>query len=466
MDSFEKRVHRHEEIKRVFILTLAANLLVAAAKLAVGIVTHSLAMVADGLHSMLDGASNVVGLIGNTIASQPPDEDHPYGHRRFEPLASMIIGGILLLTAWEVITTSISRLSSAVSPEIGIVNFAVMGVTLAVNITVTIYQRRQGKRLQSELLLADAEHTRSDVFASLTVIGSLIGIWLGALWLDTVAALFIVGLILRAAWKIVSQSGDILVDKAVLDSQKVGRIVSGVAGVEEVGRVRSRGPQDDIHLDVDIIVASPTTTEHGEAIAREVRSQLRDQFGGITDIRVSVLPNQEGSKDLSLMARAQADALGLKVHEVIPAHTESGLRLKMHVEVPPDQTVGEAHELVSEFERRLEEHIPDLEKTVTHIEPASENISNKLVITGESYMLAGKALTIAEKMYPDWDWHDIDMYREDDGGYVMTIHVHVDADMPLLDAHHASEKVEARIRAEVPQLHEVTIHTEPHNAVQ
>lgn len=456
--------NRGKKVQRVIITTLGANLAVAAAKLVVGALTRSLAMLADGLHSLLDAASNIVGLVGNSVASRPPDENHPYGHRRFETLASMIIGGVLLLSAWEIVTTSINRLSSdPVSPDIRPINFIVMTVTLVINLIVTLYQTRKGQEYQSELLLADAAHTQTDIFSSLTVIVSLFAVQMGLPWVDIVAALVIVGLILKAAWEIVTRSSGILVDQAVLDAAQVEDVIGDVAGIEQVSRIRSRGPADDVHLDVDIIVPGPTTAEHSDAITAEVRNRLQQSFDGLTDIRVYTTPAERPTDDLSLIARAEADALGVKIHELRVAIAESGLRLKMHVEVPPEQTVGEAHQLVSQFEERLEQAIPNLEKTLTHIEPAPVE-DNQLVTSGEAYLLAGKALIIAEAAQPDWAWHDVDMYAEGDGGYVMTVHAHVDPMMPLSDAHHAAEDVEAKIRAQIPHLHEVTIHTEPYGS--
>lgn len=208
---------RHSGVRRVLILTLIANILVAVAKIVVGLLTRSLAMVADGFHSSFDATSNIVGLVSSTLAARPPDRDHPYGHRRFETLASMLIGGMLLLTAWEVTKSSISRLIEGGTPEATVVSFAVMAATMAINLVVTTYERREGKRLRSEFLLADAEHTRSDVLVSLTVIASLIAVRLGVLWVDAVAALIVVVLLGRAAWQIVSRSASILVDQATID---------------------------------------------------------------------------------------------------------------------------------------------------------------------------------------------------------------------------------------------------------
>lgn len=453
---------RRSDIQRVLIITLVANLTVAAAKITIGLMSGSLAMVADGVHSSLDSTSNVIGLIGNVLAGRPPDEGHPYGHRRFETLASMMIGGILLLTGWELIKSSIDRLGTHEAPEIGTLNFIVMAVTLAINFGVMTYETREGKRLNSEFLIADAAHTRSDILVSLTVVTSLIAVQFGLTWVDPIAAMVVVLLIAVVAWRIVSSAAAILVDRAALDASDVTGIVEGVAGVQGVSRVRSRGPTDEIHLDLDIQVAGPTTAEHTDAIAGEVRRQLRDHFTGLEEVQVNFVPMRDASPATALIVRAHADALGLAAHEIISIPTSEGdtLALEMHVEVQPDQSVGQAHTLVTELEQRIKQAIPTLTRIVTHIEPA-EVVTDVPSPNGTANRLVYAALQIAERMYPAYRWHDLEIRLESDGGYALSMHCHVSANMPLEEAHLMAEAVETQVRAELPELHRVTIHTEP-----
>lgn len=451
---------RHFQIQRVLIITLVANLFVAFAKVIVGVLSGSLAMVADGFHSSLDGLSNVIGLISNKLASRPPDEEHPYGHRRIETLASLAIGGVLLLTAWEIIENSIQRLTEGGAPQITALNFAAMLGTLGVNLAVTVYERRAGRRLNSEFLLADAEHTRSDIFVSLTVLASLVAVRYGIDWIDPVAALVVVALIAVVAGKILRHSAAILVDRAVLDSRTVSSIAKSVAGVGHIIQVRSRGPSDDVHLDLDVEVAGPTTAERSDAMAREMRTRLRKRFPGLTDIRVYFYPQRNAPPDVSALVRAEADALGIGAHEITSAISEEGMVLELHVEVPPDQSIGEAHMVVTEMEERLQQVIPNVERIVTHIEPAPprEEIRHT---GGDARVLARQALNIARELYPAHVWHDLDIRAEADGGYALSMHCHVPEDMRIEDAHHIAETVETQLRATLPSLHRVTIHTEP-----
>ena len=159
---------RVRDIKRVLLVILGLNLLVAAAKGIVAWASGSLSVSADALHSTLDGASNIVGLIAITLAAAEPDSDHPYGHRKFEVLGALGIGVLLAGAAWNILTEAWARWRSPRSIESDWTTFAVMGATMAVNIVVAVYERRRGRELQSEVLIADSTHTRSDVLATLT----------------------------------------------------------------------------------------------------------------------------------------------------------------------------------------------------------------------------------------------------------------------------------------------------------
>ncbi|MCC6905581.1 MAG: cation diffusion facilitator family transporter [Anaerolineae bacterium] len=451
---------RTRAIRRVLIITFVANLAVAATKLAIGLITHSLAMQADGVHSSLDGVSNIVGLVGIAFAAAPPDQDHPYGHRRFETLASMVIGAMLLATAWELTRTSVTRLFSGVTPEIGLINYVGMGITLVANIIVTTYERREGHRLKSEFLLADAEHTGSDVLVSLAIVASLVAVQLGLGWIDAFVALVVVVMIVLAALRVMRRAVGVLVDRAAVDAELVRRVAERVSQVQKVSRVRSRGSADDIHLDLDVEIAAPITAEHSAAIASEVRSQLRSELGSLADIQVLFTPVSDLPLDYALLARAQADRLGLGVHEVIPVTADGEIGLKMHVEVPAEQSLEEAHGLVEEFEQRLHDAIPALGPVVTHIEPA-HNTDERPYLLDSAHYLADSALEIAERLCPENDWHDVAIYLEPDGGFALTLHCALDGQVPVDEAHRMAEQVEVQIRAAMPDLHRVTIHTEP-----
>lgn len=287
-----KTAETYQSIARVLWLTLGFNVAVALGKVLLGIATGALAITADGFHSLTDGAGNITGLVANRYACQPPDEDHPYGHGRFASLGALMIGALLLLTAWEVGKGALDRLSTPVPPDITPLTFGVLAVTLGVNIFVSRYQIQQGNRLNSEILLADSKNTSADVFVTLSVImSSALVAFTGLAWIDTLSAVIVMGLVGRSAFSILNQTGRVLVDTAPYESHVIREALSEVPHVRAVQRVRSRGTADSAYIDVDVSVAPHTTVGETHLIAEQIRDTLYQRLdGAIEEIEVHFVP--------------------------------------------------------------------------------------------------------------------------------------------------------------------------------
>jgi cation diffusion facilitator family transporter len=269
---------------------LLLNILVAVLKLVFGFLAGAVSMLADGLHSLLDSASNVVGLVGIGIARRAPDADHPYGHRKFEALAALGIAMFLFLTSFEVLREVLRRLRGEHEVNPQPVTFLVVLLTIVINIAVTRYERREGERFRSTILLADARHTQSDVFVSFGVLASLVGAALHFPVLDIVIALLIIVFIAYSGYRIVAGAFSVLSDSMVLDPNRVVSTAIGVSGVTHVHRVRSRGVPDDIHIDLHIHVPPQMTTSRAHDLAHEVADRIKAEFDGVTDVVVHVEP--------------------------------------------------------------------------------------------------------------------------------------------------------------------------------
>ncbi|MBI5958173.1 MAG: cation diffusion facilitator family transporter [Chloroflexi bacterium] len=448
-----------QAVRRVMWIVLILNVVVAAAKLITGILTGAVAMIADGFHSSMDASSNVVGLVGIQMAAQPPDDDHPYGHRRFETLATLAIGGLLLVAAWEILQTMLDRLLQGGAPEVMDVSFVIMVATMVINGFVTIYERRRGHALKSDLLLADASHTASDMFVSLSVLISLGAARLGFEWADIAVALLIVVVIGRLGLRIISQTGNTLADHQTLDPKEIETLLQDVPGLEETTRIRSRGPADAVHVDIDTRVKPAVTTDHAYAIAKAIKERVRTAHPEVEEVQVHFAPQRGMATDYTLEARAAADELGLAVHEVVSVPTRDGIALEMHVEVKPGLTLGQAHSQVSELERSLKARLPKVSEVLSHIEPINEH-SAPTTQTQIALELRDQALAIANRLYPDAQWHHA-MVRLALGGYALMMHCYLPASVSVEDAHATAEHVETCIRNEVALIQRVTIHTEP-----
>jgi cation diffusion facilitator family transporter len=269
---------------------LFLNLLVAVAKLAYGAYSGAIAVTADGFHSLLDASSNVVALVAAHLAARPPDRDHPYGHRKFEAFASLGIASLLVVACVRIGSSALQRLRSPEPPDITALGFVVIAATILVNLAVAAFERGQGKRLRSELLLADAAHTSSDVWTSVLVLVSFIAVMLGHAWADTAAALVIVAVILWAGVRVVSRAFRTLADAYRVPPEEVEAVALRVPGVLECHKVRSRGAAGDVHVDLHVLVDPEMPIAEAHRIGHEVEAAVRAAWDEITDVVVHVEP--------------------------------------------------------------------------------------------------------------------------------------------------------------------------------
>src|SRR5262245_37516990 len=243
---------RLTRIARVMIIVLGLNLVVALAKLIYGYRSHAIAITADGVHSLLDAASNVVGLVGVRVARRPADRNHPYGHRKYETFAAMGVAMMLFLGCWEIGVSALERVLHPRLPDVDVVGYAVIGITLAINAAVVFYETRAARALHSELLESDAAHTGSDVFATLLVLASFIAIRFPVGWADGRAAGLTVGLLGLAGGRILKGTLSTLSGRARLGPVEVETVGLAEAGLVGVPNVATRGPGGGLHLGLHI----------------------------------------------------------------------------------------------------------------------------------------------------------------------------------------------------------------------
>ncbi|MDI6761584.1 MAG: cation diffusion facilitator family transporter [Thermodesulfobacteriota bacterium] len=281
---------RFEQIRRVLIYTLILNWGVAASKLIYGWLIRSASMKADGFHSFSDGSSNLVGLLGIWVASRPIDQNHPYGHKKYETLTSVAISALLFFVCFNVIREGIARFIDPVIPEVNLNAFLVMIVTMAVNIFVMVYENKKGKELKSDVLVSDALHTRADILTSASVIITLIAIKLGYPMVDPIASLLIALFIGYAAVQILRESARVLSDGAAIPIQEIERVVLAIKGVKECHQIRSRGREDDIHIDLHILVDREMDVHRAHHLSYAIENKIKRDFRGVTDVVVHMEP--------------------------------------------------------------------------------------------------------------------------------------------------------------------------------
>ncbi len=276
----------------ILLITLLLNLLVAGAKLSTGLLSGSLSLTADGLDSVFDAAINVVGLVSLFVASQRADARHPYGHRKFETILALGVAGLLFVTSLEVIRSAIERLIHPQPLDINEWGFLAVLFSIVVHGVLAAYEYRWGRRLKSDILVADALHTRVDVFVSLGVLGGLIVTKLGFPVADTILALGIALLIADMGRDLVRDHWPVLTDEAVVEPARVAALVLGVDGVLGCGRIRSRGHPTHAFIDVQVVVSPDLAVAEADQVAQQVERRLRRALAGVQDVSVQVRPAQ------------------------------------------------------------------------------------------------------------------------------------------------------------------------------
>lgn len=284
---------RNGAIVRVLLLVLVLNWVVSLAKLLLGYFTGALSVAADGVHSFFDGISNVIGIVGMSIAAKPPDSEHPYGHRKYEILATAGIALLLLLAIVRLVQAVWNRFEEPLAPTVEPLSFVVMVGTLAVNIGVTRYETRQGRELDSMVLLADASHTKSDVFVSTTVIAGLLAVLSGFEFADPLVAIVVLIVIGRVAYKLLRPTIHALTDRALVDTPRIVQLAMSVPGVQSVHRVRTRGDASYIFLDMHIQLPDDLPIVEGHRLSHAVKGRIMAALPQVKDVIIHIEPAGE-----------------------------------------------------------------------------------------------------------------------------------------------------------------------------
>ncbi len=279
---------RDRKVQRILLVEGSVNLTLMIAKAVVGLSTGAVALLADAVHSLSDLANNFVALVAARLAGAPPDREHPYGHRKFETLAVFGLASLLIVLAIETVLRAIQFGDRTVVRHGW--GLGVMIGVLAANILLTLWESRWARRLDSDLLRADARHTLADVLTTAVVIAGWQFAALGRAWLDTLATLGVALVIFWLAYGLLRRVVPVLVDEVAEDPEAVADAVQSVPGVHATRRVRSRGSGTGKAIDVVVAVAPDIPTAQSHAIADAIVVLLQERFSAV-DITVHVEPD-------------------------------------------------------------------------------------------------------------------------------------------------------------------------------
>lgn len=281
----------YKEVQLTLFVIFLLNIAVAVLKMVVGKMIGSASLTADGYHSLSDGMSNIVGMIGVRFASLPDDDEHPYGHNKIESLAGLAIGIMLLIVALKTVLTAYEKFMNPTAPDVTLLSIVALIGTLIVNILITKYESKKGKELNSTILVSDASHTKSDIFISIGVLLTLIGIKMGLPAIIDPIVTFIVSLfIFHASWEVIYENWSILIDTSNVDSEIIRNCVMEFEHVKDVHKIRSRGTNNRIYIDMHILVDGNMTVEESHEMQHQIELKIKELVNNQAHVIMHVEP--------------------------------------------------------------------------------------------------------------------------------------------------------------------------------
>ena len=438
-------------------VSVAIGVVILVAKLVVGLLTGSLGILSDSVHSLLDLVASAFALVAVRTARKPADTEHPYGHGRAENLAAFAEGVLLVITAFGIAIEAVRRLTSGG----GTVNpawyaFVLLVATLLIEAGRAGVLSRVGRLADSEALRADATNRLSDVISSLGVLIGLAGVRLGFAWADSVAALLVAVIIARAAVVLIWRSGDILIDRAPAGAaSKLSDAILKVNGVREVRSVRVRRSGPHLLGDVRVATRRMLSVEAAGAMIDEIKRVALVALPSL-DLSVTV-EGQERASDLveRIHAAAARDGGVRDLHNVtVERETDGSLHLSMHVKLRGDMSLASANKVSVQLEHALREELPEASRIDIHLEPLEPTVVTGQDVTERRAQLTARIMQVVEA-HPEVRGA-VDVELSDREG---NIYAHVVAplagDVSLEHAHQVETDLEARIRDEVPEVREV-----------
>jgi cation diffusion facilitator family transporter len=441
--------------RRTALVSIGAAAMLAAIKLGAGLVSGSLGLVSEALHSGTDLVAALLTFFAIGVSGRPADEGHQYGHGKAEHLAALAEATVLALVSVAVAALAVTRLTGTTSEAVDTAwwLFAVLAVVLAIDLSRTVISLRTARLYGSEALRSNAIHFASDFAGTLAVLAGLAVAAAGYPAGDSIAALFVAGLVLLAAGRLIRRNVDVLMDRAPAEAEAAAR--AAIAGIEppiSLSRLRLRQAAGRTFADVVISVPPGAAVGQGHAVADRVEAELEDALPG-SDVVVHVEPRAD---EVALRDRALAAAMSVprvrEIHNLSIVSLGGDIELSLHLKLPGDLPLDQAHEIAEEVERAIVESVPEIASVQTHLEPLAEVGAGELVEAAEIEAAAERAA--------GGPLRDLRLLQTEKG-VIAFITLGLDPASTLADAHSWASEVEERLRRARPDVADVIVHTEP-----
>jgi cation diffusion facilitator family transporter len=467
--------HAEKEKRNAALSSVLAAVFLTALKLVVGLMTGSLGILAEAAHSGLDLIAALVTFFAVRIADRPPDEQYRYGYGKVENLSALIETLLLLITCVWIIYEAIQRLFfKPVEIEASPWAFGVMIISILVDVSRSRVLYRAARKYNSQALEADALHFSTDIWSSAVVIVGLGLVWLsGRLgpewdWLingDAVAALVVAAIVVYVSLQLGKRAVVVLLDVAPPGlSERIAAEAARVPGVESLGPMRLRQAGASVFVDLVVHVDRSASLEEGHQVAEAVDERIT-QIVPRGDVIVHVDPVRRTGENLSQTVSAIAARLGLRTHDVHAHEVQDRYFVDLHVEVPADLTLGQAHDQVSRLEVAVREELPQVRDIHSHIEPLAAPVVPVAPLDEEEGVRLRAQIAAVVNEVPELDGYSRLHIRPGVGGYDVVLHCLADPDLPVDEAHRLADQVEKLLHVRIPGIKRALVHVAPEGEI-
>ena len=451
--------------------SVLAALALTGMKLVVGLLSGSLGLLAEAAHSGLDLVAALVTFVAVSVSDRPADEAHPYGHGKVENFSALIETVLLFLTCTWIIYEAVQRIffrSVEVDPSFWA--FLVVIISIGVDVSRSKMLYRAAKKHQSQALEADALHFSTDIWSSTVVLGGLVLVWLGKKIFpghagvlnqaDAVAALGVAFIVLFVSYRLGKRTIDVLLDRAPEGlKEKIAVAADEVEGVITIGKIRLRRSGALVFVDMTIEVDRTLSFERTHAIAEDVEARIQAIIPG-SDVVIHTDPRESERETMARRIRTIAERNQIPVHNISVHEDHGEIHIDLHLEVDDHLLLHQAHDLASHVEKDLRADIPAIRRVNTHIESRGTGVGSGPDITAEQGPLVERVRKITDGVVGRACCHDILIRRQGDW-FAVSLHCGFDKNLPVIEAHRLSSRIEEALKKEIPAIEQVLVHTEP-----
>ena len=458
------------EKRRAAMASVLAGLGLTIMKLAAGLATGSLGILAEAAHSALDTGAAVLTLFAVKTSWRPPDAEHHYGHGKVENLTALAETALLVLTSFWIIQEAVGRmLHSDVVVEPNLWAFLVIGISIVVDIVRTRDLRSVAKKSKSQALEADALHFSTDIASSGVVMLGLVGVLLarrfdipGLSMADSVAALLVAVIVLVLCWQLGRRSIDVLMDRAPQGMvDQVRLVLAGVGGVAGNPRIRLRQAGDRMFADIELAMAAGLPLAEGERVAEMAREKVREVLGTNASVLIQLRGQWKDAAPLRQQVATATAMEGVHGHNITVRKMEDGTHVDLHLELPGEMSLEEGHGIADRVEASILRRLPEISRVDIHLELHADKPDRAVPLDRDSKAwLERRVEEVSAEVVGVGAVHDLLMTRTESGLY-LSCHCFLPGGTSLRQAHRMTDRLEKALYQALPELNRVSVHAEP-----